>query len=188
MTKKTIILLIICLIAADQSIKLIIANYFIDTKFDIIDSVLGFHPIFNDKYSYFNAILKMNLGLLPHVIVLIFMQLFLIFFYGYFKAVKQHATRLLNITFIVGQAALVCVFCGFFFWKNGILDYMFLYLFTCDLKDIYLNCFALFFLWYYYKNKKEIQSSDLKMTGYLKERWIDIAELSMKCLNVKQNI
>ena len=63
MKRKDIIIWIVCLVIADQGVKLIIANYFIDTKFDIIDSILGFRPVFNNQYSYFNALFKLNIGL-----------------------------------------------------------------------------------------------------------------------------
>jgi signal peptidase II len=168
MTKKTIILWIICLVIVDQVIKLIVANYLFDTKFDIIDSILGFHPIYNNKYSYFNALLKLNLGLLPHTILLFFIECLLLLFYGYFKTM-QYSTKLIDIAFILGQAALVCVFCGFFFWENGILDFIFLYPFIVDFKDIYLNGFVIFFFWNYFKNYSEIKSSNVKMTNYLKD-------------------
>jgi hypothetical protein len=46
----------------------------------------------------------------------------------------------------------------------------------CDLKDLYLNCFALFFVWYYYKNNAEIRASNLKVADYLKERWADFKQ------------
>jgi len=41
MKRKNIIFWIVCLVIADQGVKLIIANFFIDTRFDIIDSILG---------------------------------------------------------------------------------------------------------------------------------------------------
>lgn len=168
MKRKYIILWIICLVIADQGIKLIIANYYMDSRFDVIRSVLGFHPIYNDQYSYFNALLKLNLGLLPHTIMLIFILLMIIFFYDYFKTIL-YKSKLLDISFIFGIAATICVFCGFFFWKNGILDFIFLYPFTFDLKDIYLNCFVIFFLWNYLKNYSKIQSSNLNLKSYLKK-------------------
>jgi len=173
MRKRNIILSIICLVVADQGIKLVIANYFIHTKFDIIESILGFHPIYNDKYSYFNAILKLDLGLLPHVIVLVFLQLIVIILYDYSK-ITQRSTRLAETVFIFGQAASICVFCGFFFWKDGILDFIFLYPFTFDLKDIYLNCFALLTIFNFYINRVDIKTSNLNMTNYIKKRWIEI--------------
>ena len=59
MTRKNIIFWIICLVIADQGVKLIIVNFFIDTKFDIIDSIIGFRPVFNNQYTYFNALLNL---------------------------------------------------------------------------------------------------------------------------------
>ncbi len=179
MTRKTIILGIIFLVTLDQGIKIVIANYFIETKFDIIDSVLGFHPIFNDRYSYFNIISNLNLGLLPHAILLIILQLLIIFYYDYSKTI-QGSTKILDLAFIFGESALICVFCGFFFWKDGILDFLFLYPFIFDLKDIYLNGFVIFFLYNHYKYKIERQSSTIKINEYLKDKYLLLKQFIRK--------
>jgi len=161
MTRKNIIFWIICLVIADQGVKLIIANFFIDTKFDIIDSIIGFHPVFNNQYTYFNALLKQNIGLLPHTVLLIFIQLTILLLYMYLRTV-QHSTKLLDISFIFGQSGLICVFCGFFLWKAGILDFIYLHFWTVDFKDIYMNCFAILFIVNFYKNKSELKGSKIK--------------------------
>ena len=134
MKRKKIIFWIVCLVVADQIVKLIIANYFIDTRFDIIDSILGFRPIYNTQYSYFNALLKLNIGLLPHTILLILIQFVILLLYKYMRT-AQHSTKLLDISFIFGQSALICVFFGFFFGEAGILDFIYLRLWTVDFKD-----------------------------------------------------
>ena len=179
MTRKNIILWIICLVIADQGVKLIIANCFFDAKFYIIEPILGFRPIYNDQYSYFNALLKLNLGILPHAILLVFLQLLILFAYGYYRTIQQ-SKKLLDISFAIGQSALICVFCGFFFWKAGILDFIHLYLFTVDLKDIYLNCFALLFGINWLKNKAEIDKREIKEKEYLLKCWKDFKQLFAK--------
>ena len=175
MTRKKMVFWIICLVLADQVVKLFVVNFFIDTKFYVIEPIFGFRPVFNDQFSYFNAILKLNLGLLPHAILLIFIQFLFLFYYGYYRT-AQHSSKLLDISFIFGQSGLVCVFCGFFLWKKGVLDYIYLYLFTVDLKDIYLNCFAVLFLLSYHKNKEEIKNSDIKPKAYLLKSWIEFKQ------------
>ena len=89
MTRKNIIFWIICLVIADQGVKLIIVNFFINTKFDIIDSIIGFSPVFNNQYSYINNVLKLNIGLLPHTVLLIFLQLAIPFIYIFLKTVQS---------------------------------------------------------------------------------------------------
>lgn len=167
MKRKFIILWIICLVIADQGVKIIIANYYIDTRFDIVNSIIGFHPIYNDQYSYFNALLKLNLGITPHTFILIFITLIIVFLYNYFKTILFHS-KLLDISFIFGMAAMVCVFFGFFFWEKGILDFIYFFPFTFDLKDIYLNGFVVFFLLSYFKNYSIIKKSNLNSKSYLK--------------------
>lgn len=167
MKTKNVIFLIIILVLLDQIVKLIIANYFIDANFDIIESVFGFHPIYNDKYSYANAMLGLEMGVIPHTILLIIIQLLLLLLYGYYKTV-QVSIKLIDLSFIFGQAALICVFCGFFFWNKGILDFIFVYPFTFDFKDIYLNCFVVLFLLNSFKYKNEIEDSNLKIRDYMR--------------------
>jgi len=174
MTRKSIIFWIICLVIADQGIKLIIVNFFIDTKFDIIDSIIGFRPVFNNHYSYFNALLKLDIGLLPHTVLLIILQIAIILLYN--LRILQHSTKLLDISFILGQSAIICVFCGFFFWKAGILDFIYLHFWIVDFKDIYLNCFVIFFLVNFHKNKAELKSSNIKMKDFLLNSWVEFKQ------------
>ena len=175
MTRKNIIFWIIFLVIADQGIKLIIVNFFIDTKFDIISSIIGFHPVFNNQYTYFNALLKLNIGLLPHTVILIVIQFVIFLLYKYLRTV-QHYPKLLDISFIFGQSALICVFCGFFLWESGILDFIYLHFWTVDFKDIYLNCFAILFLVNYNKNKTELKSSKIKMKDFLLNSWVEFKQ------------
>jgi len=176
MTRKNIIFWIICLVIADQGVKLIIVNLFIDTKFDIIDSIIGFRPVFNNQYTYFNAILKLNIGLLPHTILLIIIQFVILPLYIYLRT-AQSSTKVLDISFIFGQSALICVFCGFYFWESGILDFIYLYFWTVDFKDVYINCFWILFLVNYHKNKAELKSSKIRMRDCLLNSWVEFKQL-----------
>ena len=166
MKRKNIVFWIICLIFVDQVSKIIIAKFFIDTKFYIIQPILGFSPIFNNQFSYFNSILKLNLGLLPHTIILVLIQLIMVLCYDYYRNIQHPDTLFLDISFIFGQSALICVFCGFYFWETGILDFIYLYFWTVDFKDIYLNCFVLLFVVNYLKKKTEFRNSKIIFKDY----------------------
>ena len=185
MKRKNIIIWIVCLVIADQGVKLIVANFFIDTRFDIIESILGFRPVFNDQYSYLNALLKLNIGLLPHTVFLILIQFIVLLLYIYLRA-AQHSVKLLDISFTFGQSALICVFCGFYFWKAGILDFIYLRLWTVDFKDIYLNCFAILFLLNYHKNKAELKNSKIKMKDCLSNSWMEFRQF-FKIMSLKND-
>ena len=174
MKKRIIILWIIILVIADQGTKLIIANYFMDTRFDIIDSVIGIRPIFNEKYTFFNVLLGLNLEIFARVVFCILVQFAIIFSYGYIKTIQQSSTKLLDIAFIFGQSVAICVFCGFFFWKSGVLDFIYLHFFIIDMKDIYIKCFVMFFLINYLKNYSELKSPKLKFKDYLQKCYINI--------------
>ncbi len=169
MKKSKIIVWIILLVAADQISKIVIAGNFLDTRFDIIDGLFGFRPVFNAQYSYFNQALGLNIGLWPHVVLLVLIELILIAIYGYYRK-AQRSTKLIDIAFAFGQAALVCVLCGFFFWKRGVLDFIFVGFVTCDLKDIYINCFVALFIINSIMHAIEVHESGLKFTAYIKER------------------
>jgi len=176
MTKKNIILWIICLVIVDQGTKLIIANYFIDTKFDFIDSVFGFHPVFNDKYTYFNTLLGLNLGLFPRTIVFIIVQFVVVFCYGYFKAIQRRSTKLLDIMFVFSESAVICVFCGFYLWKNGVLDFIYLHFWIFDLKDVYINCFVIILLINALIINKKSTNANIKASDYLLKCWRSIKQ------------
>ena len=104
--------------------------------------------------------------MLPHTILLVLAQFVILLLYRYLRT-AQSSAKLLDISFIFVQSALICVFCGFFFWKSGILDFIYLYFWTVDFKYVYLNCFAILFLVNYYKNKVELKSSKIKMRDCL---------------------
>ena len=185
MKRKSIILWIICLVLVDQGTKLIVANFFIDTSFYIIKPIFGFRPIFNTQFSYFNSLLKLNLGLLYHTIVLILIQLFILFVIDYYKTRQRSNNTLLDISYIFGQSALICVFCGFYLWGAGILDFIDLFFWTVDLKDIYLNCFVIFFIINEFKYLKERKNSNIKMKNYLSNHW---AKFKQGYKNMKSKI
>jgi signal peptidase II len=171
-----VIFWIICLVVADQAVKLIIVNFFWGTKFYLIEPILGFRPVFNDQYSYFNTVLKLNLGILPHTIILILAQAIISACYGYYKTIQRSGTLLIDVSYIFGQSALICVFCGFYFWKAGILDFIDLYLWIVDFKDIYLNCFVILFGFNYFKNWKDFKNPKFKTKDYLLNSWTEFKQ------------
>ena len=84
------------------------------------------------------------------------------------------------ISFIFGQSALICVFCGFFFWESGVLDFIYLRFWIVDFKDTYLNCFAILFLVNYHKNKEEHKNSKIRMRDFLLNSWFQFKQLSKR--------
>ena len=163
MKTRTIILFIFLLITIDQAIKIIINTYFGDYQFEIIPSLIEFKPTFNDKYSYVNFLLNknfgLNVGLLPHVILKLFIGILVSAFFFYFRNNIYNNTKLLDTAIIFLFAGIICSLIGNLIWENGTLDYIYLKpLFVFDLKDTYAEVFIILFFLYAIKNKTEFKS------------------------------
>jgi hypothetical protein len=156
MLRRRNILWIIILIVIDQLIKIVIYNYSFNLRFELIPSVLEFYPKFNLNYSYVNDLYNLNIGLLVHTVFMLTMLIIMIFIFYYWKKINH--TTLLDISFIFFIAGYVCVLIGYFFWKEGILDYISLIPLSIifDLKDLYLNCFSVLLIIYILKTIKRI--------------------------------
>ena len=136
--KKTLLIIFIVLILLDQGSKLIINNFFFETKFDIIPNFLSFHPIINTKGSWLNV--RFGTGInFPMLIALNIIAIFLfIEFYRYYisKGNKSFWSDLCFITIIAGC---LCSLIDKVFY-GGSLDFIGISnLFIADLKDIYIN-------------------------------------------------
>ncbi|WP_418893121.1 signal peptidase II [Limibacterium fermenti] len=150
----------------DQLIKIIINIYFFECRFIILNPILEFHPTFNNKYSYLNHLLhnkfNIDLGMPFHLILNIITFIVIILLYYYLRNLQK--TRLLDISFIFAFSGIISVLISTYIWENGCLDYIYLKpLFVFDLKDIYLNCFAILFLIYLNKNKAIINIKGKKL-------------------------
>jgi len=174
MKAKTIISWASLLIIIDQAIKIVINTFFLETRFEIIPSLFEFKPVFNIHHSYFNSLLynkyQINIGLLPHIILFLFAGVIMFMLYNILKKNISNNAKLLDIAIIFALAGFFCGLSGNLIWKKGTLDYIYLKpLFVFDLKDIYINCFAVLFLVYFLKNKPQIDAIKTKDTiSYVK--------------------
>ncbi len=84
-----VILPVLILVLIDQSIKIYIHNNFMDKEFYILGSILGFKPIINTKYSYFNSFSNMGISLLTHIVLNI---VILLLFIAIFDFIKERYT------------------------------------------------------------------------------------------------
>lgn len=175
MKTRNIMLLIVLLVLIDQVIKLVIHTSFMDTNFEIIPKVLDFKPTFNSKYSFVNdSIYKntgMDAGLLFHIILFAIIWFILFVGYRFFKRIDP-CNKTLDVSISFFTSAVICAYLGMLVWEKGILDFLHFKLhfnFVFDLKDVYTNCFVLFFLLSTMKIEKKhnIKLADLK--NYLKE-------------------
>ena len=173
MKLRTIIFWIFILIIVDQTIKIIIYSFFLESQFEIIPSLFEFKPFFNDKHSYINSLIYKNfnfdIGFWPHIIFFLFGEIAILFLYDFLRNNIFEYKKLLDTAFIFQMSGMICVLIGNLIWKKGTLDYIYLKpLFIFDLKDLYLNCFAVTFLVYAHKSRTRLKV--LKMKDYFKRR------------------
>jgi len=177
MKAQKIICWILLLIVLDQTIKIIINSFFLETQFDIIPSLFEFAPTFNDKHSWVNYLFyenfNVNMGLWFHIILFLFIGIIVSTFYGYCRNNIVENKKLLDATFIFFTAGFVCALIGNLIWEKGTLDFIYLKpLFVFDLKDLYINCcFIPLFLIYANKNREQIRTIKIKnVIDYIKEK------------------
>lgn len=176
MKKQQILFWIILLIIIDQSVKIVINSFFLDSHFEIIPVLIEFKPIFNDKHSYVNALIDkhfgVNLGLWFHIILFLFIQIIFLILYSFWRNNTSSHKKLLDTAFAFQVAGLVCALIGNVIWEKGILDFIYLKpLFIFDLKDLYINCFVILFLIFVFKNKTQFRTLKTKdLTEYAKDK------------------
>lgn len=162
MKKQHILFWIIFLIAIDQAVKIVINTYFLDAHFEIIPGLLEFKPFFNSKHSYLNSLLykhfNINLGFWFHILLFLLAQGMFLVLYSFLKNNSTVNKKLLDAGMVFQLSGFVCALIGNIIWENGTLDFIYLKpLFVFDFKDVYLNCFAVLFLIFLHKNKKQMK-------------------------------
>ena len=168
MKTRTVLLCIIILFTIDQVIKIIINLYFLDVRFDIIPPLFYFKPMFNLKYSYVSSLFNLGMGFWMHILIYCFVTVFLIVSYDFLRTVSGNS-KMINIAFIFGFAAVLSVLIDSFFWI-GTLDYIYLKpLFVFDLKDVYINIWVILFSLYCFKIRENLITS---MINHFKNRFI----------------
>ncbi len=145
-----------------------------DVTYEIIPKVLDFRPMFNSKYSFVNDTIHqrtgIDAGLIFHVILFTLIWIVIFIFYRFFKGVAPE-NKLLDVSFSFFTAGLICSYLGILVWEKGILDFLCfkpLGYVTCDLKDIYINCFLVLMLISAIKIEKEHKITLKDMVSYLK--------------------
>ena len=167
---RNIILLIALLVIIDQAVKLIIFNSFMDVNCEIIPKVLAFKPVFNSKYSWVNDSIHnetgMDAGLIFHIILFALVWSFIYIIYRFLKKLNPE-NKIADMSIVFFTAAVICAYSGILIWEKGILDFLhfkFLGYIICDLKDIYINCFAILFCISTIKYKFELK----ELADYIK--------------------
>ncbi|MDR1644647.1 MAG: signal peptidase II [Tannerellaceae bacterium] len=167
MKTRTILLWVMLLIITDQIIKLIINQYFPESHFSIIPALFEFKPVFNDKHTYLNSLMNrhfgVNIGLQIHLVCFFLCETTLLILYSFLRSISSGDRRLLDLGMSFQIAGVACSLMGNLIWKNGTLDYIYLNpLFVFDMKDLYLNCFAILLLVFIHKNRAQMREVTVK--------------------------
>lgn len=158
---RTIIFLVIILVATEQIIKLIISLNYQDISLEIIPSLIDFKPTLNNKTFYWLGLMDIDVGRWLRLATAIIILSALCLFYLYLKRTLQNK-KWLDISFVFGIAGVLCSLSDNIFFR-GSWDYVYLKpLFIFDLKDIYMDCFSIFFLICCYRNRTEISNIKMK--------------------------
>jgi signal peptidase II len=153
---KTIALWVIFLVVIEQIIKLVISTYYQDINLEIIPSLFEFKPTFNDKSFYWVSVLfHADVGRWTRLLTgaIIFVILYIV--YRYIKTIYKQS-KLVNVAFLFAFAGAMCSMSDNIFF-GGSWDYISLKPFpTCDLKDLYLNCFGCLLIIGVLTNQKDL--------------------------------
>ena len=154
--------MIILLILFDQSIKIIISNNLMNKEFFILGDIVMFKPHLNTKYSWFNSLTNMGIGLLPHLILNIAVILFSLIAFD-FIINRYKDNTLVRCLFTFLYAGIFCSLIDKVFW-GGSLDYIRLKgFFIFDLKDIYVSIFQAILIFTAIFNYKRFKKIDEKV-------------------------
>ena len=164
MKTRNITMWILILIIIDQSIKILIHNFYGEIHFDIIPSLIEFKPTFNVKHSWVNALLNkslgVNIGLIPHVILYLMIGIIIPMVFSYLRNKISNDKKIADVATLFMVAAIVCALLGNIVWTKGTLDYIYLKpLFVFDLKDVYIDIAIVTFLIYAFRNRQQFEQS-----------------------------
>ncbi len=136
--------------------KMVISSAFMQDEFNIIKSLLGFHPQLNTKLSWAGNYIDIFAN--PFVTIILNMILLFVFLSGYllYKSKRKQTGFSVNVIMVCGIAGCLCSLIDKLFW-GGSLDYLQIKdLFIFDLKDCYLTASEVLFVIIGLAHSKEI--------------------------------
>ena len=142
---------VICLVALDQAVKLIIANFFIDTEFTIVQNFLYFYVTQNIYLGWIPSMLGVAMPLYVAVFLVIISWLFIVIAHRYLIFITYDFTKYKTIPHLflaLLLSASICKLIDDIFW-GGSLDFILLFdWFIFDLKDVYITIGASLIMFY----------------------------------------
>lgn len=148
------------LVLLDQTVKIVIANKFMQHDFDIIAHVLRFNPVVNTRLSYAGNFIHILSN--PFVTILLNILVFFIFLSGYllYNAKRKHTSFPVQLIMVFGISGCICSLIDKLFW-GGSLDFLQIPdVFIFDLKDCYLTIAEIIFMCVGIFHNKEISMKE----------------------------
>lgn len=177
---KTHNIIILLLIALDQTIKIIVKNY-AGVRVAIINNIIYFMPTQNTNYSWINSLFQLGWGRIFHIALTIVILIFSSYGFKYLDY-KNAKNKFINTIKIFLFSGIICSLIDRVYW-NGSWDYILLKgFFVFDLKDCYINVFIFGFIILYIKNIKvlsKIKDRDL-LKDYIKFIKEDLSIIEVK--------
>ncbi len=128
-----------CLIALEQSVKLVIWNFAMDVRITLIPIVLRFEPFQNTNLNWFASMADIVMPVIIMVVLQLAVLVGLTLFYRYQRYLAAKPNIWLSLGFCTAAAGIGCSFLDVVFW-GGSLDYIgFLNWFIFDMKDVFLH-------------------------------------------------
>jgi hypothetical protein len=167
MSIKKVLAWILLLVFIDQIVKIVINEYFLESRFVIIPPLFEFRPVFNNKGPYLlSHLLNLNINLNILLAVYFVILCTIIILYNKVRKAKNN-TVLLDVTLIFLVATQICFFISFIFWEKGCLDFIYLKpLFVFDIKDLYANCFLCLFFVFLHKQRIRTGKDFVELTKF----------------------
>ena len=144
MKRKSYLLLLVII---DQSIKVIIYLWFMNSKATYFNNKIGFTPYINrSQLSIFNHEFNLGIGVFTLNTINILCIILLVIIYKFLKR-REYTNVYYEITFLFIMSGTLCSLLDKTIYK-GSIDYILFGRHIYDLKDIYL-CLAVIFLTVY---------------------------------------
>lgn len=155
-------LIVMLLILFDQTIKIFVSSNLIEKEFFILKDILIYKPHLNTKYSWYNSVSHLEIGLLPHIALNIVLILISLIIFDFVKE-KFIDSNLVRCSFIFLFAGSFCSLIDKIAW-GGSLDFISLKgFFTFDLKDIYISIFQILIILAMIFNYKKLKKINEKI-------------------------
>ena len=133
-----IIVFVFLLIGLDMAIRIAVATFWMDVRFNIIPGLLEFKPVVNHAYSYVSGLFGLGIGYWLQLLIDIFVVGLFLFLYAFIRRYGS-PKRMADAAIVLLLSGALCALIIQIVW-GYCLDYIYLVpLFVFDMKDLCLS-------------------------------------------------